>query len=190
VLISEIDVAVEVGGHFDALGVVWLVGGSVASSLLGVPRATDDVDLVADLRDVHVAPLCARMRDVFYLDEDAVRWAVATRRTFNAIHLVSMIKVDVYCSKDDALARAQLERRQLLALPPHQIPVCTAEDIILQKLLWFVEGGRVSDRQWRDLLGVVRVHRDQLDRAYLEQHARAHALIELLDQLFAGSPPG
>jgi hypothetical protein len=190
VLVSEIDVAVEVGAHFDALGVVWLVGGSIASSLLGEPRATHDVDLVADVRGVHVGPLCARMIDAFYIDEAAVQWAVETRRTFNVIHLASMIKVDIYCSKDDALARAQLDRRQILALPPHRIPVSSPEDVILQKLSWFEAGGRVSDRQWRDLLGVVRVQRERLDRAYLDHHAREHGLTELLATLLAGGEPG
>jgi hypothetical protein len=56
-LITELGLAVDVGRHFDALGVRWLVGGSVASSILGLPRATLDIDLVADLRGVHVSAL-------------------------------------------------------------------------------------------------------------------------------------
>ena len=183
-LLGEIDVALELGRHFDELGVPWLVGGSVASSLLGEPRATADVDLVADLRLPHVSPLYARLVDTYYVDEDALRWAVKTRRTFNVIHLTSMTKADVYCSKGDALSRGQMARRIVVETPHGSLPVTSPEDIILQKLLWFVEGGGVSDRQWRDLIGVVRVHHDKLDHAYLDTHARDHDLVVLLAKLF------
>jgi hypothetical protein len=74
VLLGELDVALDVGRQLDALGVIWLVGGSVASSILGEPRATSDVDLVADLRGRHVAPLFAALVETYYIDEDATRW--------------------------------------------------------------------------------------------------------------------
>lgn len=183
-LIGEIDVALALGRHFDDLGVIWVVGGSVASSLLGEPRATADVDLVADLRIAHIEPLCARLAGGYYVDEDTMRWAVAERRMFNTIQLASMIKADVYCSKGDALGRGQLERRIVISTPNGPIPVTSAEDIILQKLLWFVEGGQVSDRQWRDLIGVVRVHEAKLDLAYVEERAREHALVDMLAKLY------
>jgi hypothetical protein len=97
-LITELGLAVDVGRHFDTLGVRWLVGGSVASSILGVPRATLDIDLVADLRGAHVTALYDALINDYYLDQDTMRWAVSTRRSFNAIHQASMIKVDVFCA--------------------------------------------------------------------------------------------
>lgn len=182
-MLSEIDLALDLGAHFDALGVRWLIGGSLASSLLGRPRATDDVDLVADLRAEHVHPLYERLVTTYYVDEDAMRWAVQARRTFNVIHLGMMIKADIYCAKHDALARDQMLRRIVLETDRGSVPVCTAEDIILQKLLWFVEGGGVSDRQWGDLRGVVAVNRERLDLAYLERHARENGIEALLAKL-------
>jgi hypothetical protein len=184
-MLFEIELAIDLGRHFDALGIAWLIGGSLASSLLGRPRATDDVDLVADLRSEHVHALYQRIIDTYYVDEDAIRWAVQTRRTFNVIHLAMMIKADIYCTKHDLLAREQMERRIVLEAGGSRVPVCTAEDIILQKLLWFVEGGGVSDRQWGDLRGVVEVNRDQLDREYLDRHAREHSLEVLLAKLLS-----
>jgi len=182
-LVDTIGIALDLGHHFDALGVVWLVGGSVASSLLGEPRATDDVDLVADLRLQHIEPFCARLGDTYYVDQDVVRWAVKTRRTFNVIHFESTIKVDIYCSTNDPLSRMQLDRRLFIPIEGERIPVYSAEDIILRKLLWFEQGERVSDRQWRDLLGVVRVRRGQLDLDYLREHAQDLGLGELLAKL-------
>lgn len=119
----------------------------MASSLLGIPRTTLDVDLVADLRPLHVKPLCERLLPGYYVDEDTCRWAVEQRRSFNAIHLDTMIKVDIFCAGTDALSREELARRIVLELGDKRIPVCSAEDIILQKLLWFVQSGG-SDRQW------------------------------------------
>src|SRR5678815_747272 len=156
-LIGELEVALDVGQKLDSLGVTWLVGGSVASSILGEPRATADVDLVADLRSRHVSPLFAALVDTYYIDEDATRAAVRTRGAFNVIQLASMTKVDIYCSPDEPLGREELERRIFIEVEGQRVPCASAEDIILQKLLWFVAGGGVSDRQWRDIRGVVRV---------------------------------
>lgn len=188
-MLDELEVAGELGEVFDALGVTWLIGGSLASSLQGRPRATDDVDLVADLHDSHVRELVDRLVDRYYIDEETVRWAVRTRRTFNVIRLASMIKADIYCAKGDALSREQLARRLVLEAGGVRLPVCSAEDIILQKLLWFVEGGGVSDRQWGDLRGVVDVNRERLDHAYLDRHAKDHDLVELLAKLLAAETP-
>lgn len=185
-LVTELDLAIDVGRHLDAVGARWFIGGSVASSLLGVPRATLDVDLVADLRRPHVVPLCAALIDAYYVDEDTCRWAVDTRRSFNAIHHATMIKIDVFCAKDDALTRSELTRRLMLDVGGRQVPVCSPEDIILQKLLWFVESGG-SERQWRDALGVVQTRRDHLDRQYLNEQAEPTGLMELLTRLLASS---
>jgi hypothetical protein len=186
-MLSELEVALDVGRRLDALGVVWCVGGSVASSILGEPRATADVDLVADLRGRHVGALFAALIDTYYIDEDAAKAAVRSRGTFNVIQLESMTKVDIYCSPDEPLAREELARRIFVDIEGHRLPCASAEDIILQKLLWFVQGGSVSDRQWRDIRGVIRVQGAALDRAYLERHARSHGVLELLGRAFEDS---
>lgn len=189
-LVDTISVALDLGRHFDALGVVWLVGGSLASSLLGEPRATADVDLVADLRMQHVAPLCARLAEAYYVDEDVARWAVQTRRTFNVIHFESTMKVDIYCSTSDALSRGQLERRLHIPVGEARLPVYSPEDIILRKLMWFEQGQRVSDRQWRDMIGVLKVNKGKLDRLYLDEQARDLGLTELLAKLLEAASEG
>jgi hypothetical protein len=79
VLLGELAVALDVGRQLDALGGTWLVGGSVASSILGEPRSTADVNLVADLRGRHVSALFTALVDTYYIDEDATKAAVRTR---------------------------------------------------------------------------------------------------------------
>jgi hypothetical protein len=179
-MLGELEIALDVGRQLDALDVTWLVGGSVASSILGEPRATADVDLIADLRGRHVSALFAALVDTYYIDEDAAQAAVRSRGAFNVIQLASMTKVDIYCSPDEPLGREELERRIFVDVEGQRLPCASAEDIILQKLLWFVQGGRVSDRQWRDIRGVIRVQGAALDRAYLERHAASHGVLDLL----------
>ena len=50
---------------FEDLGVPYLIGGSVASSALGVARTTLDVDMVADLHDQHVDAFVTGPGDAF-----------------------------------------------------------------------------------------------------------------------------
>jgi hypothetical protein len=186
VLLGELEIALDAGRRLDALDVRWFVGGSVASSLLGEPRATADVDLVADLRGRHVGALFAALVETYYIDEDAAKAAVRTRGTFNVIQLASMTKVDIYCSRDEPLAREALDRRIFVEVSGQRFPCASAEDIILQKLLWFVQGGSVSDRQWRDIRGVIKVQGPALDHAYLERHATSHGVLELLHRALTG----
>jgi hypothetical protein len=182
-LITELGLALDVGRHLDTLGVRWLVGGSVASSILGVPRATLDIDLVADLRGAHVMALHDALVADYYLDRDTMKWAVSTRRSFNAIHQASMIKVDVFCAGNDRLTRGELDRRVFVDLAIGRVPVCSSEDIILQKLVWWREAGG-SERQWRDAIGVVQIRGAALDRAYIGVHAAELGITDLVGRLF------
>ena len=89
-LAEPLRIALAVGAEFDRLGVGWVVGGSVASSMQGLPRATQDIDLVADLLPEHAAPLARALREDFYADVDAIGDAIRRRGSFNVIHLDSM----------------------------------------------------------------------------------------------------
>jgi hypothetical protein len=168
----------------EGLGVRYYVGGSVASSIHGVPRASIDADVVAELLPEHVGPLVAGLQDAYYLDEGRVRSAVDSRRTFNAIHLGTMFKVDVFATRRrpfdlEALRRARPE--PLEDAPGARVaPVATAEDIILAKLEWFRAGGEVSERQWSDILGVLRA--SSVDGEYLARWAAALGVADLLER--------
>ncbi|MGH7551712.1 MAG: hypothetical protein ACREMQ_01625, partial [Longimicrobiales bacterium] len=106
-----LDITLFVAEIFERLGITYAVGGSLASSLHGIPRSTQDVDLVAEIRLEHVPDLVAAFRDTFYLDEDAIREAIEHRASFNLIHLRTLFKVDVFVAKDDLASREQMQRR-------------------------------------------------------------------------------
>ncbi len=167
-----------------AAGVSYRVGGSVASSALGVPRSTLDVDIVCALRDEHVAAFVERLAEDYYVDADMVREAIRTRASFNLVHLKTMVKVDIFVQRGDAFSRASFAR--VTHKPLDETPgartfdLMTAEDIILRKLEWYELGGRTSERQWNDVLGVLRVQREELDWKYLDEWAGAMGLDVLL----------
>lgn len=166
---------------FEVLDVDYLVGGSLASSFHGTPRSTLDVDLVADLKTAHGPLLVARLGDAYYADPERITLAIAKRSSFNVIYLRTMFKVDVFVLGDDPLAREEMRRRQRIDLGDGtEVDVASAEDVVLQKLLWYRLGNEVSDRQWNDLLGVIRVRGDQLDRPYLHRWAEHLGLTDLL----------
>ena len=176
-------VILEVARVLEDLRVPYAVGGSLASSMHGIPRSTQDGDLVADLRAEHVQPFLAAVADTFYVSPERVLQAVQRRSSFNLVHLKTMIKIDVFVLKADPLSLQEMARRQVLPVPGEPgttLHVASAEDTILQKLLWYENGNRVSDRQWTDVLGVLKVQRADLDFTYLKEWARQAGVEELL----------
>jgi hypothetical protein len=55
---------------------------------------------------------------------------------------------------------------------------------VLHKLAWYEAGGRVSERQWLDILGLLKIRGNTLDRAYLDEWARKLGLASLLTQVY------
>jgi hypothetical protein len=182
---EQIAVAMLVSDALEALGVQYVIGGSFASALHGVMRATMDADLVADLRQEDIAPLVQLLGEGFYTDAEMMREAIAQHRSFNLIHLESMFKVDVFVARPRDFDRAQLARRQLHQLsedPERWAYVASAEDTILAKLEWYRMGGEGSDRQWRDALGVLKVQALRLDLTYMHQMAAGLGVKDLLER--------
>jgi len=169
----------------EASDVPYLIGGSLASAVHGVARATVDTDLVADLRPEHAQPLAQALADAFYVDVESIQDAIRRHSSFNVIHLEMMFKVDVFVRKQRPFDQAQFDRRvaQVIATEPERTAyVASAEDTVLAKLEWFRMGGEVSERQWRDVLGVLKVQGERLDRDYLRRWAQTLKVGDLLER--------
>jgi hypothetical protein len=164
------------------LALPYHLGGSVASAIHGVPRQTMDADMVVDLDADRVAPLVALLKDEFYVDSEVAKDAVSRRGSFNAIHLESGFKVDFFVKGDSDFDEAEFNRSELCQIlddPPRTASVKSAEDTILRKLQWYRDGGEVSDRQWRDVLGIL-LAVDDLDMGHIEKWAVRLGLQSLL----------
>ena len=173
---------------FTALGIPYCIGGSVASSAYGIARATLDVDLVADLKIHHVDSLSVMLESDYYIDRDMILDAMKRRSSFNLIHLGTMLKVDVFIIKDRPYDQSAFQRKRKDTLDEEQITdefyLASPEDVILNKLEWFRMGGESSERQWNDVVGIMQVQGDLLDRNYLYHWASELKISDLLEKAF------
>jgi hypothetical protein len=170
-----------------SLGIRHYVGGSIASSAHGIARASADADVIAELGSGQVEPLARALSGAYYVPEERMRDAALRRASFNLIHLATMLKVDVFVSKGRPFDARAMERASPgpNAGAAGPVPVASAEDTVLAKLEWFRRGGETSERQWGDVLGVLRVGGPVLDRAYLEEFARQLGVADLLARALA-----
>jgi hypothetical protein len=188
VLSEPLRVLLRVTEVLEALAIPYAVGGSVASGLHGEPRMTQDVDILVDLPPQRVEPFVTALQPEFYVDLEAARSAVRSKSSFNAIHLSFHHKVDLFVASDDLLDRDQLARRIPVALSadePRPIFVTAAENIFLRKLDWFRKGNEISDVQWRDILGLLKIGRGVFDLDYVRRIADTTGLADLLDRALA-----
>lgn len=171
-LLAALEPVIDV---LERLGVRYQVGGSVASSVHGMARATMDVDVVAELEAAHVGELVRSLQPDYFVDEGLVRSAVRDHSSFNMIHHATIMKVDVFLPKQrpydrQALARG-IDDTLVDDAEPRRVRVAAPEDVVLAKLEWYRLGNETSERQWADVLGVLRVQRDRLDVDYMARWA-------------------
>lgn len=189
--LDPVPMLLRVAEALEALGVSYLVGGSYASITHGIVRSTLDVDFVADLHPQHIAPFVTALAAEFYADADSMLDAIQHRdslSSFNLIHHATMLKVDVFILRSRPFDQASFARRRATVItrePERSAWVSSAEDIILAKLEWFRMGGETSERQWRDVLGVVKVQQAKLDEDYLREWAAVLEVSDLLDRALA-----
>jgi hypothetical protein len=187
---STNDLALAIGdlvGVLTRSGIDYFVTGSVASSVRGEYRATNDIDIVAVLDESVVVALVKDASTRFVADEQQARDALAADVSFNMIHRATFLKVDIFPCRTD-FNREALRRAQDVPLPGVELPlrVATTEDVLLSKLLWFRLGDEQSSVQRRDIVALVALNQAELDRAYLHRWARVIGVSDLVAR-FVGS---
>ena len=165
---TQADLLAAIADRLDAAGIPHMVVGSVAGSYHGEPRTTADIDIVID-------PSAQALRDLvaslplsdYYVDENAALEAFQRRTSFNVIEHATGWKVDLLLRKDRPFSRTEFERRVPARVFGRETHVATAEDTIIAKLEWAKAGE--SERQLRDVAGIIAVSGENLDMQYLEQ---------------------
>ena len=182
---EPVEVTLKVTAVFEKLGVPYLIGGSLASTLHGMVRTTQDSDIVAEMRPQHLQPLVLALQDEFYIDEEMIAEAIQSNSSFNIIHRETMFKVDVFIPRSRPFLQSQLTRaqRQTFSLETEiSAKFASPEDTILAKLEWYRMGGEVSERQWRDVVGMLKTRAGELDLEYLRRWASELNISDLLER--------
>ena len=158
----------------DANGVPYMLTGSLASSIYGIPRATNDIDIViAPTREQLLSLVQLLQRVGLTVESEAATAALRARSQFNVIDFPRGLKVDLIVRKERNFSLTEFERRETHEVGDMSLTLATPEDVLIAKLEW----AKLSDseRQLVDAAGIVKMQRDTLDIAYIEKW------VELLD---------
>lgn len=179
---DAIDVALLVARAIESVGGAYFVGGSVASSFQGEPRATNDIDIVVELPLGRIAALVAALGPSFEVDIDMLRDALLHGGTCNIFFLPLLTKVDLFAVGPSPFDHSEFARRKTVTVRAagDTLVLKTPEDTVIRKLLWYRDGGEVSDKQWRDVVEVLRVSGTLMDHAYMTSWSTRLGLADLL----------
>ena len=184
---DEISEAVKpVAEALEQLGVLYYIGGSVASSAYGLARSTLDVDMVSALRLEHIPQLVATLKDKYYISEDSIAEGIRRKASFNLLHLESALNIDIFITKNRTYDQTAAKRIRADTISVNedapQFYLSAPEDVVLAKLEWLKSGGQTSDRQWNDILGVLKVQGVHIDEEYLRLWAGQLGVLDLLER--------
>lgn len=186
--VRHIDAAERLIRVLDALGIAYALGGSLASSIYGMRRFTQDADITVKPFLPVADKFFDMVKDEFHISEEAIQEALRSHGSFNLIHFETSFKIDLFVQGPSEFEQQLLIRSRRVKLTDtasREVCVVSPEDIVLLKLRWFRDTGGTSERQWGDVMGVLGVQGDALDYEYLTGRARKLGLDELLDRATA-----
>ena len=187
---EPIEVTLKVTSVLEKLGISYVIGGSLASTLYGMVRTTQDSDIITEMRSEHIHSFVSSLQSEFFIDEEMIADSIQNNSSFNIIHRDTMFKVDVFIPRPRPFQQSQLARaqRQIFDLESEtSANFASPEDTVLSKLEWYRMGGEVSERQWRDTLGVLKTRAGELDLDYLRKWAKELKVSDLLERILKES---
>lgn len=179
-MISPDELLASVVSVLDECHVPYMIVGSFASNLHGMPRATQDADIVVEIDDKKIDCLASKLGTDFYFDAIAAKKALYFQSMFNAIHFGSGFKVDFLTRKGRDFSREEFKRRNSDNLAGRPCFFASPEDTILSKLEWSRKGQ--SERQFLDAVNVIKLQRDRLNFEYLRHWAAVLAIQDLFEK--------
>lgn len=182
---EPIEVTLQVTAVLEELRVPYVIGGSLASTLHGMIRTTQDSDIITGMRPEHISSFVSSLQNEFFIDEEMIADAIQHNSSFNIIHRATMFKVDIFIPRPRPFQQSQISRAQRHSFAlENEISAnfASAEDTILSKLEWYRMGGETSERQWRDVLGILKTLAGELDIEYLKKWAVNLGVNDLLER--------
>jgi hypothetical protein len=177
---DELDILKSVATRLEAVGIPYMVTGSMAANFYTTPRMTRDIDLVIELSEEDIHRVVQLFQDEYYIDRDMVQQAVRNRSMFNMIHNALVVKVDCVVRKDSDYRREEFARRRPVAIAGQQVFLVAPEDLILSKLDWAKESR--SQTQLGDVRNLLKSVQG-LDTTYLNHWALRLGLGTLLQEV-------
>jgi hypothetical protein len=181
-VVTALDVALRVAAALESIGCEYFIGGSLASSLQGEPRATNDIDLVVAMMPHRVRAFAEQLGPEFEVDQDMLRDALTRGSCANIFYLPMVTKIDIFALGASRYDEVEFSRRRKVRVRAsgEELFIKAPEDTVLRKLLWYREGGEVSSKQWRDVVEVLRVSGAEINHQYVAMWAEKLGVDELL----------
>jgi len=172
---TDASVLKVVTGALEQAGIPYMITGSYASNFYGVPRATNDIDIVIAATPEQLKALIQQLRSNNYYAqvEDALD-AWRHHSVFNAMDTSMVWKIDFIMRKPGTFSQEAFRRRTQGEIAGIPVRISTAEDLIIAKLDWAKEGE--SHRQLEDIASVLKVRGELLNREYIERWVSELAL--------------
>jgi hypothetical protein len=183
---DAVDIAVLVATAIEKVGGAYFVGGSLASSMQGEPRATNDIDIVLEMPLGRIREFVETLGSNFEVDVDSLRSALLNGASCNIFFLPVLMKIDLFGVGSTPYDEMEFSRKRAVLIrdPDVHLVLKTPEDTVLRKLWWFRQGGEVSDRQWRDVAQVLKISGPRMDTTYLDRWAESLGVGDLLRRAY------
>ena len=185
-MISVEDAVTDFCERLHAAQIQYIVGGSMASGVWGEPRQTHDVDLEVWVSQTNADAFQNAFPEPYWVDREILDEALRSEVDFPMVQVLRtdiMLKFDCFLQRPSEFADECMSRAHSIELTPGKaIQIASAEQILVQKLRWFELGGRASERQWRDLLGITKTSK-KIDWNFVERWANFFSISDILEQL-------
>ena len=181
-----VDAITPIATVFEQLDVHYCITGTIANSIYGMQRAAFEVDFTANLSMENIPFFLSLLPSAYYFDEASVKDATVWQASFVGLHLSTMLKINISLHSIDSFMKKVYRRVQFHALVKEGkiFRIASPEDTILTQLTAYKTNGESADDCWNEILGVLKIQKEVLDIAYLQQSAASLDVRLLLERAF------